>query len=123
MDFSVVLAASAAVNRFIEAVKPFVRKLNVSVEVQDSVLVVIQVAAGIALALMGQLNLLIGVPTIPPLVAVILTGAVLGLGADIVNVVVDFLYGWKANVTGTSSSKSTLTVVETEQKTDLAPAA
>ena len=99
MDFSVVLAASAAVNRLVEALKPGIRKLPYSVEVQDAFLVVLQIVSGIALSLMGNLNLFVGVPTITPLLAVILTGAVLGLGSDVINVVIDFLYGWKNNVT------------------------
>lgn len=98
MDFSIIIAASAAVNRVVEAVKPVVRKWNISVEMQDGVLVVLQILAGIALALMGNLNLFIGVPQVTPFVAVLLTGAVLGLGSDVINVVIDFLYGWKQNV-------------------------
>lgn len=104
MDFSVVIAASAAVNRLIEAVKPFVRKWNVSIEIQDGVLVVLQMLAGIALALMGNLNLFVGLPSVTPGIAVLLTGAVLGLGSDVINVVVDFLYGWKNNVTAPTAA-------------------
>lgn len=103
MDFSVVLAASAAVNRFVEFVKPRVRAFKYSVEVQDSILVMIQVLAGIAVALMGNLSLFTGVASIPVWFATILTGVIIGLGSDVINVVIDLLYGWKNNVTSTQS--------------------
>lgn len=99
MDFSVVLAASATVNRFVEFVKPRVRALRFSVEVQDSILVLIQVLAGILVALMGNLTLFTGVTAIPAWFATVLTGVIIGLGSDVINVVIDLLYGWKNNVT------------------------
>lgn len=107
MDFSVILAASAAVNRFVEFVKPRIRALKYTVEVQDSILVFIQVLAGIAVALMGNLNLFVGIATLPAIFATVLTGVVIGLGSDVINVVIDLLYGWKNNVTTQSTgSKS-----------------
>jgi hypothetical protein len=106
MDFSVVLAASAAVNRFVEFVKPRIRALKYSVDVQDSILVLIQVLAGIAVALMGNLNLFTGIATLPTVFATVLTGVVVGLGSDVINVVIDLLYGWKNNVTSTQSAES-----------------
>lgn len=99
MDFSLVIAASAAVNRFVEFVKPQIRKLPYSPDVQDGLLVFIQVLAGIAVALMGNLNLFVGVPTLPAWFATVLTGVIAGLGSDVINVVIDLLYGWKNNVT------------------------
>lgn len=106
MDFSVVLAAAAAVNRFLEFVKPRVRALKYSVEVQDSILVFIQVLAGIAVALMGNLSLFTGIASIPVWFATVLTGVIIGLGSDVINVVIDLLYGWKNNVTSTQSAES-----------------
>lgn len=106
MDFSVVLAASAAVNRFVEFVKPQVRKLAYSTDVQDAILVFVQVLAGIAVALMGNLTLFTGVATIPVWFATVLTGVIIGLGSDVINVVIDLLYGWKNNVTATQSAPS-----------------
>lgn len=106
MDFSVVLAASAAVNRFVEFVKPVIRKLPYSVQVQDALLVLVQVLAGIAVALIGNLNLFIGVSALPQFAAVLLTGAIVGLGSDVINVVIDLLYGWKNSVTTSSKSQS-----------------
>lgn len=95
MDFSIVLAASAAVNRLIESVKPAIRKLPYAVEVQDGLLVFLALLAGIAVALMGNLSLFAGVATVPPLVAVLLTGAIIGLGADAIHVIIDLLYSWR----------------------------
>lgn len=106
MDFSVVLAAAAAVNRFLEFVKPRVRALPYSVEVQDSILVFIQVLAGVAVALMGNLSLFAGVPTIPAPAALFLTGAIVGLGADAIHIVLDFLYGWRDATRPTEGGKS-----------------
>lgn len=98
MDFSVILAASATVNRFVAFVKPYIRSLKFSTDVQDGLLILVQVLAGILIALMGSLNLFVGIPTLPPFAAYLLTGAVVGLGADVINVVIDLLYGWKNNV-------------------------
>jgi len=96
MDFSVVLAAAAAVNRFVEGlVKPSIRKTPYSVEVQDGLIVFLSLLAGVAVALMGNLTLFVGVPAVPPLAATLLTGAVIGLGADLIHVVIDLLYGWR----------------------------
>lgn len=100
MDFSVVLAASAAVNRLVEGlIKPSIRKLPYSTEVQDGLIVFAALLAGIAVSLMGNLTLFVGVPQIPTLVGVILTGAVIGLGSDLIHIVLDFLYSWRDNIT------------------------
>lgn len=109
MDFSVVLAASAAVNRLIEAVKPFVRKWNISTEVQDGVLVILQVLAGIAVALMGNLSLFTAVPQIPTFAGLMLTGAIIGLGADFIHIIIDFLYGWRDSVRPTEGAEIQIT--------------
>lgn len=98
MDFSVVLAASAAVNRLVEGlIKPNVRKLPYTTEVQDGLIVFLALLAGVAVALMGNLTLFTGVPQVPQLFAIVLTGAVIGLGADIIHVLIDFLYSWRDN--------------------------
>lgn len=95
MDFTVVLAASAAVNRFTEAIKPIVRKWKISEAAQDGLLVFIALLAGVAVALMGNLSLFTGVESIPPFAGLLLTGAIVGLGADAIHIVLDFLYGWR----------------------------
>lgn len=99
MDFSVIVAASATVNRFVAFVKPYIRKLPYSTEIQDGLLVLVQVLAGILIALLGSLSLFAAIPTLPPIVAYVLTGAAIGLGADVLNALIDLLYGWKNNVT------------------------
>ena len=104
MDFSVVLAASAAVNRLVEAIKPAIRKTAFSTDIQDGLLVVIAVLAGIAVSLMGGLSLFTGVPTVPPLGGLILTGAIVGLGADAIHIVIDFLYSWRDAVRPTDGA-------------------
>lgn len=103
MDFGIILAAAAAVNRFVEFIKPYVRKLNWSVDIQDGLLVLIAMLAGVALAFIGNLNLFVGVPNLPVVFAQILTGVVAGLGADVINVVIDLLYNWKNNTEPTAA--------------------
>jgi hypothetical protein len=95
MDFSIVIAASAAVNRLVESIKPAIRKLPYAVEVQDGILVFLSLLAGIAVALMGNLSLFVGVASVPAFVAVLLTGAIIGLGADAIHVIIDLLYSWR----------------------------
>ena len=97
-DFGAVLACAAAVNRFVEFMRPLVGKLNLSEEVYKSVLVLIAVLSGIAVALMGKLNLFVGVDGMNDLLGILLTGVVSGLGADVLNAVIDLLYGWRDTV-------------------------
>lgn len=95
MDTSLFIAASVAVNRFVDFLKPYVRKLPYSADIQDALLLLIACASGVLLAFSGQLNLFTVVPNIPPFVATVLTGVLCGFGADVINVVVSLLYNWK----------------------------
>lgn len=97
MDATLFLAASAAVNRFVEFIKPRIRALSWSVEAQDSALVFIAVLAGVMLAFLSNLNLFTIVPRLPDFAAVALTGVLVGLGSDVLNAVLDLLYNWKDN--------------------------
>jgi hypothetical protein len=99
MDFTLVLAAAAAVNRFVEFAKVYVDKLGFTDSVRDGVLVLIAVLSGILIALLsgGAVNLFTSVPTLTPLAGQILTGVLAGLGADVLNAVIGLLYGWRDN--------------------------
>lgn len=101
MDFAVVLAASAAVNRFVEFVKPYVDKLKLADNTRDGVLVLIAVLAGILIALLsdGAVNIFTGVPRLSPLGGQLLTGVLAGLGADVLNAFISLFYGWRDTVT------------------------
>lgn len=98
MDISIVLAAAAAVNRLVEFLKPYMRKLHYTESVQDGLLVLTALLAGVAVALMGNLSLFTGVANVPATAGLVLTGAVIGLGADFIHIVFDFLYGWRDRV-------------------------
>lgn len=95
-DFGPFLLAAAGANRFVEFAKFYVDKFQWSEQTRKSVLVLLSVLAGVVIALMGNLNLLFGVPRVPEMAGVILTGVLAGLGADVVNAVIDLLYLWNA---------------------------
>jgi len=94
-DFGAFMAAAATINRFVEFVKPLVAKLNLGEQAYKSVLVVIAVLAGVAVALLGKLNLFAGVGDMNATVGILLTGVLSGLGADVLNAFIDLLYGWR----------------------------
>lgn len=96
-DFTLYLAAAAAANRFTEFAKAYVDKFQWSEQTRKSVLVLIAVLAGVAVALMSDLNLFFGIARLPQTAGVILTGVLAGLGADVVNAFIDLLYLWKAS--------------------------
>lgn len=100
MDFAIVLAAAASVNRFVEFIKPYVDKLKLADDVRNGILVLIAVIAGILIALLsdGAVNVFGGVPRLTPLAGQILTGVIAGLGADVLNAVISLLYGWRDTV-------------------------
>lgn len=96
--FLALFVAIAAVNRFVDVVKPSVRKFKISTEAQDVVLKVFAVLIGVmaTLASNGALNLFTDIPRITPLFGAILTGALIGLGSEVVHGFIDLLYGWRA---------------------------
>lgn len=94
-DFTLYLAAAAAVNRFAEFSKGYIDKFAWAEQTRKSVLVLISVLAGVLIALMSNLNLFAGIGRLPEMAGVILTGVLAGFGADVINAFVDLLYGWK----------------------------
>ena len=98
MDINVFLAAAAAVNRFVEVVKPIIKNRVAAPDIQEAVIVLVATLAGIALALTAQINMLPDVVRLNETVEVILTGCVLGLGADAVNALFGLFYNWKDSI-------------------------
>lgn len=94
MDFSIYLAAAAAVNRFVEVLKPALREV-VPEAYQKAALVAVAIAAGLLVAWAGQLNLIGETFALPPVVEIIITGALIGAGADVLNAALDLLYSWR----------------------------
>lgn len=117
MDFALVLAASAAVNRFVEFVKPYVDKLKFSDEVRDGVLVLVAVLVGILIALLSDdaVNVFMGIPRLSPIAGQILTGVLAGLGADVLNAVISLLYGWRDNTDAKAAEHAASAVATTSK--------
>lgn len=89
-----VVAIAIAVNAFVEFVKPRIRATKFAVGVQDSLLLLIAVSAGIAAVFMagGLANLFPNAPARYQTFALVLTGVVAAFGAEFLHVLVDFLY-------------------------------
>lgn len=96
--FVALFVAIAAVNRFVDVVKPSVRSWKISAAYQDAVLKIFAVLLGVMVTLVsnGALNLLADVPRITPLLGAILTGTLIGMGSEVVHGFIDLLYGWRA---------------------------
>lgn len=98
MDINVFLAAAAAVNRFVEVIKPLIKNRIAAPDIQEALIVLVATVAGIALALIAQLNIMPDVVHLNETFEVVLTGCVLGLGADAVNAIFGLFYTWKDSI-------------------------
>lgn len=94
METGTLLAAAAAVNRFVEVVKPAVREV-VPEAYQKAALVALALAAGLLVAWVGRLNVIGDALSLPSWIEIVLTGALVGAGADALNAVIDLLYSWR----------------------------
>lgn len=101
MDFTLVFALAGAVERFTEVVKPLIANFKLSDNAYKAAVQFVGIVIGIALALLagGAVNLFVGYPQIPQVFGIVVTGAIAGLGASGVHVIVDKLYSWKDNST------------------------
>jgi hypothetical protein len=100
MDATSFLVLAASVNRLVEAFKPSLKNLSDKLKwSDDGYTALVQATAmvlGVVLAFIANgANLLPVTLPVPPVVGVVLTGLVVGLGADAVNLVIDFLYSWQ----------------------------
>ena len=79
-----VLALCGAIERFVQMLKPAIEKLGLSNEGYNAVVIFVSVVLGIVMVLISnqQLNLLAGLPLIPPLVGTLITGGAAGFGSD-----------------------------------------
>jgi hypothetical protein len=99
---SQLLALAAAVNRLVAFLKPYVGKLGLSDKVYDVTLQLIAVLAGIFLVYINKASAVPSAINVSSPVGLIFTGALVGLGSDVLNAVLDFLYaGQKAPLVGT----------------------
>lgn len=124
-DATPYIAIAAAVNRFVEVLKPAIRNLPIELadEVYNAIVQIVAVLLGIVLvSLAPGLNLFVSIPAFSPLLGIVLTGAVVGLGAEAIDAVVDLLYSWQqpkppvveADVPAGTNSKVTITTGDPE---------
>lgn len=106
------LAIAGAVNRFTELLKPVLKglPLQVSDAVYDAIVQLVAILLGIVMiALAPGLNLFVSIPALSPLLGVVLTGAVVGLGAEAIDAVIDLLYSWQKPAPPTVETKIPVT--------------
>lgn len=99
MDFTLVLGLAGAVERFTEVAKPIIASFKLSDDAYKAVVQTVSILIGIALAVLagGSVNLLAYYSQIPQAFGIVITGAIVGLGASGVHVFVDLLYSWRDN--------------------------
>lgn len=94
-----ILVITASVNRFTNLVKPSIKQLADYLKLTEAgyaaAVQLFAVLVGILIGLMAQVNLLSFVPTIPPLLGIVITGAFMGFGGDVLNGLIDLLYSWQ----------------------------
>lgn len=96
MDATVFLALAGAVYKFTEFIKPALKKPGWSDDVYNAAVQLLACVIGVVLAFVaGGVNLLPAVLPVPPVAGVVITGIVIGLGADVVNAALDLFYGWQ----------------------------
>jgi hypothetical protein len=99
MNPQALLGMAGAVNRFVEVLKPIIRQWVKDSAAYKAVVQVLSILFGIGIAsLSPDLNLFSSIPNLTPILATILTGTTVGLGADAINAVIGLLY-WNKPVT------------------------
>lgn len=98
MDTATLLALAGAVNRLVAVLKPSVANLKLPDKTYDIVLQLIAIAAGILLAFITSANIIPAALNVSSLIGTIITGALIGLGSDILNGVLAFLYTGQSSV-------------------------
>jgi hypothetical protein len=96
MDFTIYFTLAAAVNRTVEVIKPLVKRYNFEQNVYDALIQLIAIALGILVVSVAKVNIVNAFfPVVPEYLAFLVTGALVGLGADVLNGVIDLLYSWQ----------------------------
>lgn len=99
MDATSFLVLAGSVNRLVEALKPSLanasRSFGWSDAAYNALVQTVSVLLGVIIAFVaGGANLFPASVPFPQWLEVAGTGIVVGLGADVVNLVIDFLYSW-----------------------------
>ena len=100
MDATTFLVLAGSVNRLVEVLKPSIKNTQTRFGWTDDAYVAlvqfVSVLLGVVIAFVaGGANLFPAYEAIPQWLGVVGTGLIIGLGADAVNLVIDFLYSWK----------------------------
>ena len=89
-----VRALSAAINRFVQYVKPFVGTIGLEQQWRVLLLQIIQGVTGVALAASANLNIITGFP-VPEWFGIIVTGLLAAVGSEAIHAAVELLYSWR----------------------------
>lgn len=98
MDINTLLALSAAVTVVVDLIKAIPLVAALGEDTRNAVLFISSLVIGVVGALGGQINLLAENPVygqVNPVVGIVITGLVLGLGSKAINAAVGLLYGWR----------------------------
>lgn len=96
-----ILALAGAVYKFVEVVKPMIRSLVVdrlkgSEDAYSAVVQAVSMLVGAVMAATIGVNILsVVLPTAPEWAGYLATGFVIALGSDVLNAVIDLVYGWQ----------------------------
>jgi hypothetical protein len=93
-NLELVLALSAAINRFVQYVKPFVGTIGLEQQWRVLLLQIIQGVTGVALAASANLNIITGFP-VPEWFGVVITGLLAAVGSEAIHAAVELLYSWR----------------------------
>jgi len=96
-----ILALAGAVYKFVEVVKPMIRSLVVdrlkgSEDAYSAAVQAVSMLIGAVMSATVSVNLLSVVwPAAPEWAGYLATGFVIALGSDVLNAVIDLVYGWQ----------------------------
>lgn len=96
-----ILVLAGAVYKFVEVVKPMIRSLVIdrfkaSEDVYSAVVQAFSMLVGFLMAAINNVNLVsIVAPSVPTWMGFLATGFVIALGSDILNALIDLVYGWQ----------------------------
>lgn len=93
-NLELVLALSAAINRFVQYVKPFVGTLGLDQQWRVLLLQIVQGLTGVALAASANLNIITGFP-VPEWFGIVITGLLAAVGSEAIHAAVELLYSWR----------------------------
>jgi hypothetical protein len=112
MDATSFLVLAGSVNRLVEVLKPSIKNATTKFQWSDDAYAAsvqfVAIVLGILIAFVaGGVNLLPAVLPVSATVGTIVTGIVIGLGSDAVNLVIDFLYSYQRPTVPPTSTPTT----------------